>query len=106
MVVNGVTKEEQAADGRNNGSTAGVLAVKVAVLDSTATTLGGRALGEALVEVDDGLHAGAVTAGARERARGGDLGGHGERRGEAHLANGAGAASGRGGKGTEKHFGW
>lgn len=77
-VVDRVTDEEHGEEGSNDGLAGSVLSVKVTSLDSTTTLLRSIALGEALVETNDTLHAGRRTTGALCGLGGSDLGWDGE----------------------------
>ena len=100
-VVDRVSDEEEGEEGDDDGLSAGVGAVKVTGLDSTATTGGGGALGKGLVEADDALHPGGGATGAGDRLGRSDLGRDGEARRVSHLLGGASASNG--GNVAEEH---
>ena len=63
MVVDGVTKTENAANEPEKGRTRRVLAVEEAALDATRRGGRARAFGQLGVEVDEGREAGARAGG-------------------------------------------
>jgi len=68
LVVNGVAKTKDAENGPDKRSTAGVLAVEEAGLDTSAGGGGCRALGELRVEVHEGVEGGTASRGEVRRS--------------------------------------
>jgi len=69
LVVDGVTKTEDAEDGPNERSTTGVLAVEEAGLDASAGGGGCGALGELRVEVHEGVEGSTASRGLFTRGK-------------------------------------
>lgn len=86
-VVDRVADQEHGEEGGHDRLSAGVLAVEVTSLDSAASLLRSIALGQALVESYDRLHARRRATGTRSRLGRGNLRWDGESRVEANAAS-------------------